>query len=300
MWQSFHNVGMKASMLADQNVLGQTRLIMKYATRQLFKIKGFHMKTELASIRLERELISIIIDRNSGSDPGALPERWVIQLQDLVYDIEDFTDIYDHMHVISSKVTRKSIHIRWRARVLAHLSQIVPLKQRLKSLQKWQQGPISSHGGCTSSSSTSAGFSFFVPLPPDELVSMDEPLTELASLLVSDLHLEPLSVISITGCRGVGKTTLAALVYHNSLVSAHFELRAWVAASDCNSEGDFLETIAQQVYGQRYVQGRTHVMNKRYAPPPPTHPPNLFTNMYRQEDVSIFLKVVFFRTKAKS
>lgn len=257
-------------MTADHNVLRQTRLIMKYATRQLFKFKGFHVKTELASIRDERQPMSIIIDENSGNKPGALPESWVIQLQNLVYDIEDFTDIYDHMNIMSSKVTSKSMRIRWRARILAHLSQIVPLKHRLKSLQKWQQGAIFSHGGGTTTSGTSAGFCPFVPLAPDELVGMDEPMTELVSLVVSDMYREPLVVISIMGCCGVGKTTLAALVYHNNLVCKHFDLRAWVVASDCSSAGEFLETIAQQVYGQRYMQG-THVRNKRYAahPEPP-------------------------------
>ncbi|XP_071719116.1 putative disease resistance RPP13-like protein 1 [Rutidosis leptorrhynchoides] len=57
-------------------------------------------------------------------------------------------------------------------------------------------------------------------------------LAEKKNSLGDDAYNQNVSIISIVGLGGVGKTTLAQLLYNNKKVKARFELRVWICVSD--------------------------------------------------------------------
>ncbi|CAO2034304.1 unnamed protein product [Urochloa humidicola] len=56
-----------------------------------------------------------------------------------------------------------------------------------------------------------------------------------------------LSVVSVVGMCGAGKTTLAQLVYNDTRVEEHFDLRIWVSVSGAFSKTDVTREILQSV-----------------------------------------------------
>ncbi|KAL4592573.1 hypothetical protein LXL04_005573 [Taraxacum kok-saghyz] len=66
----------------------------------------------------------------------------------------------------------------------------------------------------------------------------------LEKLLGNDECVENVSIVSIVGMGGIGKTTLAKLLYNDQKVKDHFELRAWV----CVSEDFDVLTVSKAIF----------------------------------------------------
>ncbi|CAL5414097.1 unnamed protein product [Camellia sinensis] len=84
----------------------------------------------------------------------------------------------------------------------------------------------------------------FIIEQPNVTGFFDDVQAVLAQLLTNDKNC---CIIPIVGMEGIGKTTLARLIYNNNTVSDHFPRRAWVSASSyCNIEA-LLKGIEEQV-----------------------------------------------------
>ncbi|XP_070664144.1 putative disease resistance RPP13-like protein 1 [Malus domestica] len=75
--------------------------------------------------------------------------------------------------------------------------------------------------------------------------------TIIQLLLSNDVSCSKIGIIPIVGMGGIGKTTLAQLLYNDDRVKQHFELQAWVCVSD---EFDVVK-ITQTIYAS--VTSRT-------------------------------------------
>ncbi|XP_019073041.1 putative disease resistance protein RGA4 [Vitis vinifera] len=70
-----------------------------------------------------------------------------------------------------------------------------------------------------------------------EMVGREENKEEIIGKLLSSKGEEKLSVVAIVGIGGLGKTTLAQLVYNDERVVNHFEFKIWACISDDSGDG---------------------------------------------------------------
>ncbi|XP_039118411.1 putative disease resistance protein RGA3 [Dioscorea cayenensis subsp. rotundata] len=69
-------------------------------------------------------------------------------------------------------------------------------------------------------------------VPESDVIGRDENKKEIVQMLIHDHFEEKVAVVSIVGMGGLGKTTLAQLIYGDENVKNHFQLRIWVCVFD--------------------------------------------------------------------
>ncbi|XP_030455434.1 putative disease resistance RPP13-like protein 1 [Syzygium oleosum] len=89
-------------------------------------------------------------------------------------------------------------------------------------------------------------------LPEPQFFGREKEEAEILKLLTVEAKNanSPLSIVSIVGMGGVGKTALAQWLYNDARVSSCFERRAWVCVSDVFDVLDITKTILRSVTGE--------------------------------------------------
>uniref|UniRef100_A0ACD5VUT8 Uncharacterized protein n=1 Tax=Avena sativa TaxID=4498 RepID=A0ACD5VUT8_AVESA len=150
-------------------------------------------------------------------------EAWIDQMRDIMLDSEDTVDIFDASQVkgwcvLGKLRSRHDVGTRIR-RILAQLRDIsrrrleYAVERPRESSDKWIHGLLAS-----------------CPMVHDrDVVGLNRDLDELLQHIL-DGGLE-LSVTSLVGMGGVGKTTLAKKLYINPDVKKHFDSCSWIYVS---------------------------------------------------------------------
>ncbi|XP_022768539.1 putative disease resistance protein RGA4 [Durio zibethinus] len=108
-----------------------------------------------------------------------------------------------------------------------------------------------------------------------EVFGREEDKSRIIDQLLSSNNatLGDISVVSIVGLGGLGKTTLAQLVYNNDMVATHFDLKIWVCVSDDFDVGKIMISIIESasknkcdIFGMDVLQFRLQelLLGKRY------------------------------------
>ncbi|KAJ7982237.1 Disease resistance protein [Quillaja saponaria] len=103
----------------------------------------------------------------------------------------------------------------------------------------------------------------------EEVIGREEEKADLIKLLRDTTVEDNVSVIPIVGIGGLGKTTLAQLVYNDASIQNHFELKIWVCVSDDdfdvkNIVGKIVEDNKNREMEKLQQDLRAKIMGKRY------------------------------------
>ncbi|KAM0912107.1 hypothetical protein ACQ4PT_013054 [Festuca glaucescens] len=172
---------------------------------------------------------------------------WILELQELAYDTEDCLDIFEEKAACE-------VGVPWYLRKLHQLKTVDIRTQFARELKDLKQRVLEAFGrrdryigNNTPSALEPAASSKFTSYTPEaELVGITKPKAELLELLLGEVE-KPRRVVSILGPRGIGKTTLARVVYDDICVKSQFPCCAWVVASEHRGDKDLLKEIVRQV-----------------------------------------------------
>ncbi|XP_055820970.1 putative disease resistance protein RGA3 [Solanum dulcamara] len=79
----------------------------------------------------------------------------------------------------------------------------------------------------------------------------DKEEDEIVKILINNVSdAQELSVLPILGMGGLGKTTLAQMVFNNQRVTEHFNLKIWVCVSDDFDEKRLIKAIVESIEGK--------------------------------------------------
>ncbi|KAD6453172.1 hypothetical protein E3N88_07877 [Mikania micrantha] len=133
---------------------------------------------------------------------------WLNNLQHLAYDIDDILDDVA-TEAIRRELARESGDFTSKEK--SDLGLVIGKEEKQKSNQRGNE----------------------TCLPEPDVVGREGEKENLINkLLGGESSKENYTILPIVGMGGVGKTTLARLLYNDARVKAHFELQAWVCVSD--------------------------------------------------------------------
>jgi len=152
-------------------------------------------------------------------------KNWLDDLSHVVYEVEQLLD------VIATDAQRKGKVRRFLAASINRFeSRIKVLHRRLEFLAKEKSRlklvELTSYFENGASDFATSSF-----MDESIIYGREREKEEIIKFLLSDSH-DEVSIISIVGLTGMGKTTLAQLVYNDQRIQEQFEFKAWVHVSE--------------------------------------------------------------------
>ncbi|KAH9608976.1 hypothetical protein KSS87_020929 [Heliosperma pusillum] len=222
------------------------------AIREICSIWGY--KSELHELKDTITTIrKVLLDAESKDQLSHEAQHYIRKLKEAVYDADDLFDELRTLAELKQHKERKfSKNVRYFFSPKKNTLSVAYLVSRgVKKIGKKLDSIASNHNT----------FGFRVDSQPvrerkeetcsyvysDEVVGRDCDLNKVVHMLLDSATQDRVSFLSIVGVGGLGKTTLAQLVFNDDRVRTEFPLRLWTCVSDENAEGFDVKTILARI-----------------------------------------------------
>ncbi|XP_040961089.1 putative disease resistance RPP13-like protein 1 [Gossypium hirsutum] len=180
-------------------------------------------------------------------------KKWLEDLQDLAYDADDILDEFAYeelrLKLKKSQAQASTSKVRKLIPTCCTSSNFTPTSFLFKNSMIPKVKEITARLNSLTTRRSSLGLSDFLSQAPTskgkqprlqptsvldgvvEYIGRQKEKTEMFELLKGN-NSNGVSVLSIVGMGGMGKTTLAQLVYNDATINESFDLKAWVCVSD--------------------------------------------------------------------
>ncbi|XP_065616156.1 putative disease resistance protein RGA3 [Quercus suber] len=228
---------------------------------------AFGVQTEIEKLTSTVSTIqAVILDAEKQSSHNHQIKDWLRKLKDVLHDADDFLDDFS-TQVLRHKVMRKK-----KVRIFSSSSnriafspkmgrQIKAIRERLNAIAKDKEDFhfIQSFIEPQVMSRDRETYSFVLE---DEVVGRENDKEVIIELLFDDNVVENISIIPIVGIGGLGKTSLAQLVYNDQSVNKNFELKLWVCISEIFDVKRIVKEILEQLTDERLKESFEMLQNQ--------------------------------------
>ena len=201
------------------------------------------VKSELEDLRDTSSAIrAVLLDAEEKQATNHQIRDWLGKLKDAFYDAEDIVDEFEYEALrrqvvargsstakvrsfLSSPISSVAFNVKMGHRVKKireRLDKIAADKSRFNLVESVANKPVVLNKREMTHSFVRAS----------DVIGRDDEKENIICLLRQSSDSENVSVISIVGIGGLGKTTLAKLVYNDEKVVDHFPTKMWVCVSD--------------------------------------------------------------------
>ncbi|KAK7258200.1 hypothetical protein RIF29_32719 [Crotalaria pallida] len=209
------------------------------------EVVNFFMKEKISNQLLKNlkvSLLSVTAVLNDAEEKhmtNASVKEWRNELQDLAFDADDMLDaIFIHARIAANQV---------------HTIKSAPLKHNIQAILERFEFIIKQK--CVLNLEVGRNLMLPKKIPSSSLIEAcdvcgrDDEKDALLKMVLSDASNDSsIAVIPIVGMGGIGKTTLAQIIYNDSRVETEFDLRAWIHVSEefdvCKITKTLLEVVS--------------------------------------------------------
>ncbi|XVF36518.1 hypothetical protein REPUB_Repub19eG0064900 [Reevesia pubescens] len=179
---------------------------------------------------------------------------WLTELREVAYDMEDLLDEFSPEAMQSRNQGGLAEQVSSFIPSLVQIAGCVDLLPRLKQIKETLEvlaeekssfnlrEVVTNRGSRTRRRRQTGSF-----IIESEVFGREDDKERIIDLLMSSIYITKgdISVVSIVGLGGLGKTTLTQLVYNNDRVVAHFDLKIWVSVGDDFDVGKTMISIIE-------------------------------------------------------
>ncbi|XVF03957.1 hypothetical protein REPUB_Repub05bG0038500 [Reevesia pubescens] len=203
---------------------------------------------------------AVLLDAEEKQESSHGVRNWISRLQEVVYDADDLVDEFEYEHLRQKLLARGQVHKFFSissnplAFGLRMSNRIKDIRKRLDEIAADKSKFDLREIVLGDMRVKNSGRETAPILVRSVVIGREQNKEDIIELLLQQKHNQEdhnnISIVAIVGLGGLGKTTLAQLVYNDSRIENYFNSRIWVCVSEEFDVKVIFMKILESVMGQ--------------------------------------------------
>ena len=231
---------------------------------------AFGVKTEIENLKSTVSTIqAVLLDAEKRSSHSHQIKDWLSKLKDVLHDadnlLDDFSTEVLRQKVMSGNKMKKEVRIFFSssnqlAFSLKICHELKAIRKRLNAIAD-DRVKFNLTENCNEPQVMNRSRETYSFVLKDEVTGRENDKEKIMKRLFDDNVEENISIIPIVGIGGLGKTTLAQLVYNDEDVQTKFEIKLWVCISDIFDVQRIVKEIVEQLTKRKHEESLEILQN---------------------------------------